>query len=702
MFFFLYLILTNRKVTLIVLKFLIMDLYVTKICDFKKWENPKARFDYIVLGKYIFFFETKHFEQPSINWGHFITHRGGNFSIFDSEKNIFIETGKDKIDVLDENELTEEIIFTCGENLYMLLYNKNKSVSFNKLYKWNMSTFSWEFTFSLTGDNNLKGKDNHGVAEVIIAKCCQDNKAYSIVSVCGDIVLFSIDVENGKVENLFTYPSENNNLRSIITQAVYHNGIVDCFGGSHGCGFMHFYNKMFRLNIEKKEGTFIKLGNGGLFGINVGHLTFIHYIKDKDSIIVKRGWTNGAGMGRITYDGSIWILENLQSEKPRWRKLFNTVSQIGEQGVHYFADVITSNNMLYHGSLESGISVQKINFDDASKIVKKLTEPFGDVLNDVAAYHMNNKLYIFGKECIYNSNMTMPHSVLRKNNKIYVFDLLQNKLETLNQHEIKGINCDDELFESVFVSQNELYIALFNPYEPISFEELYKLDTTNYQWESVFKKEHVDKKIYDINKLCRIIEIDGVSYGNKFFVIYKGDTYSLYELDISKNEFYQICSKKFEDIHCGKPISGVAFGDFVYILYGHDGCGFRWDKDNLICFDIIKRDAKIIQISSSDDEPQFSFAGALVHQLAPHKGYWLQMTGNIQHGMTGSIYSGDIYAIDFTTENEPCWKKIDIQIPNNDNKTFFIFFDNYKNRLVYGNPGSGIFEQTVTINLDDD
>ncbi|CEF59261.1 Galactose oxidase/kelch, beta-propeller domain and WD40/YVTN repeat-like-containing domain-containing protein [Strongyloides ratti] len=679
-----------------------MDSYETKICDFKKWDNPKARFDYIVLEKYIYFFETKHFEQPSINWGHFITHRGGNFSIFDSEKNVFIETGKDKIEAINEDELTEEIIFTCGENLYMLLYNKSKAVSFNKLYKWDMSKYSWEFIFSLTGDTNLKSKNNHGIANVIIANSCQGNKAYSVVSYNGDIILLSIDVSNGNVENLFTLSSEENESRSIITQAIYHNGIVDCFGGCHGCGFMHFYNKMYRLNIDNKEGKFIELGNGGFFGINVGLLTFAHYLKDKDCIIVKRGWTNGAGMGRVTYDGSIWVLENLQSEKPRWRKLFNTVSQIGEQGVQYFADVITSNNMLYHGSLESGIFVQTLNFDDASKIVKKLTGPFGDTLNDVAVYHMNNKLYILGKELIYNSNMTMPQSIIRKNKKIYIFDLLQNKLETTNEHEIKGIDCDDELFESVFVSQNELYIALFNPYDHISFEELYKLDTNNFQWVSVFKKENSTKGSYDINKICKMIEIDGISYGNKFYVIYSGNTYSLYELDISKNEFYEICSKQFDDVYCGKPISGVAFGDFVYVLYGHEGCGFMWNKSNLISFDLVKRDAKIIEITTNEDEPQFSFSGASVHQLAPHKGYWLQMTGQIRQGMSDSIYSGDIYAIDFTTENGPCWKKIDVNIPNNSNNVLFIFFDNYKNRLVYGNPGTGIFEQTVIINLDDE
>uniref|UniRef100_A0A0N5C0Y0 DUF5050 domain-containing protein n=1 Tax=Strongyloides papillosus TaxID=174720 RepID=A0A0N5C0Y0_STREA len=679
-----------------------MDQYTTKVCDFKRWENPKAQFINVVVGNKIFFFETKHFEQPSLNWGHFISHRGGEFAIFDSDKKAFVETGKDTLEAIDDNELTEEAIFACDENLYMLLYTKNEGIHFTKLYKWDMSTFSWKSIHSLTGYVHVNDNEYNQQGQVVIAQSCEDNKVHIVASLNGSISLYSIDLQNGTVENLITFHKEKNDLRTIITQAIYHNGIVDCFGGVHGCGFMHFYNKMLRFDVKKNDAKFIDVSDGGLFGINSGNLVFAYYLKDKDCIIVKRGWSNGAGMSRITYDGSIWVLEDLSKEKPGWRRLFNTVPQNGDQGSSYFADVVVANNFLYHGSLESGVYVQILNFDNASKIVRKLTGSFGDSMTDPFALQMNGKLYIFEKECVYNSNMTMPHRVLRKNNKLYVYDLIKNKLESPNGHEIKGIDCDDELFESVFVSQNELYIALFNPYEQVSYEELYIFNANDNKWESIFRKNHNEKREYDVNKFSTMIEIDSVSYGNKYYVVYNNDTYSLYELDISKNEFNQICSSNFEDFHYGKPVSGVTFGDYVYVLYGHHGCGFRWHKENLICFDLVNRNAKIVDVKCTEDQPPFCFAGASGHQLIAYKGYWLQMTGHIQQGMTDSIYTGDVYAVDLINKDEPCWKKIDIQIPNKSDGPQFIYFDEFRHRLIYGNPGVGLFEQLLIITNDSD
>uniref|UniRef100_A0A0N4ZB28 VPS10 domain-containing protein n=1 Tax=Parastrongyloides trichosuri TaxID=131310 RepID=A0A0N4ZB28_PARTI len=669
---------------------------ITKVGEFKKWDNPSAQFETIVVGKYLFFFESKLIEQPTVGWSHFITHRGGNFAIFDIGNKIFIETGKDKLEGIESDELSEEALFACDKNLYMLLYKKFGGVSFNKLYKFNLTSFSWELFNSLAGDVELKSEHENISASVVIAKGCKDNKIYSIVSMDGNVVLFCIDIVKGTVEKLINHSKEKNNLRIIVTEALYHKGIVDCFGGTHGCGFMYLYNNMLRFTVETKDSEFKELPGDGLVGISIGPLAFAQYIESKDLFVVGKGWSNGAGKSRIRYNGDVWVLEEVSTESPRWRKLCNGVPQIGEQGTNYFADVNTVNNSIYHGSLEDGISQQVLNFNDASEVVKKMCSPFNDIECSVKEFRLYDKLIIFKEDFIYTSNMSLPITVIRKDNKIFIFDLIKNTLESGDGYDIKGIDCHEELYESAFVSQNELYLALFNVYGNVTFEFLYKLNTIEYKWDLIYKNPFTEKKEENsINNLKRIIEIDGVSYGNKYYVVHGSETYSLFELDILKNEFYSVCSTTLEGGYT-KPVSGVAFGDYVYVIYGYEGCGFRWHKDEMLCFDLVKRDGKRVEIKNSDESPHFSFIGSLHHQLVPYKGYWLQMTGSIQQGMCDSVFDGSIHAIDFSDTEGPSWKRFKTTIKKPNYCRFFVFYDEMKQRVVFGHPKIGLFEQTLT------
>ncbi|KAH7687861.1 Protein F52E4.5, partial [Aphelenchoides avenae] len=109
------------------------------------------------------------------------------------------------------------------------------------------------------------------------------------------------------------------------TSAAFSNGQVDITGGMTGCGFRWVPSKVFRLNVESKDSKLIEIdGDKATFGFSGARTRLVRPAKNSWLHITGM---NHSGMTGSVFNGDIWALTGLNTDKPTWAKSALTVSE---------------------------------------------------------------------------------------------------------------------------------------------------------------------------------------------------------------------------------------------------------------------------------------------------------------------------------------------------------------------------------------
>ncbi|KAH7720016.1 Protein F52E4.5 [Aphelenchoides avenae] len=283
----------------------------------------------------IWLFSKKFVNQPSFNYGHHVSLAGGYSTFFDTTTNEWDAEGKKDFPAISDREDAEELLFTFRAQIYMLLYSHFGGLQLISLYKFDEKKRAWEKFADLEADaeSQPKAADEKSRGSLILADGEAPDGRY-LVSFVGhqiSVHLLRLSGSTPKVEFVGHIPGELNIRNLTPTSAAFSNGQVDITGGMTGCGFRWDPKHVLRLDVESKHAKLIEIdGDKATFGFSGARTHLVR--PEMMSWLHVTGLTH-TGMTGSAFNGDIWALTGLITDKPTWEKSGLTVPDVGRDGV---------------------------------------------------------------------------------------------------------------------------------------------------------------------------------------------------------------------------------------------------------------------------------------------------------------------------------------------------------------------------------
>ena len=119
-----------------------------------------------------------------------------------------------------------------------------------------------------------------------------------------------------------------------------------------------------------------------------------------------------------------------------------------------------------------------------------------------------------------------------------------------------------------------------------------------------------------------------------------------------------------------QPTQAAHVDGTIFVLGGMHGCGFRWQPDQLIRFEIGTKSTELIEFdkdSTTAEKPTFSYMGPFAHAILPSTSpprRWLHFAGNNAVGLTGSAFNGQCWALRLEEGGrQPSWERLPVEVP---------------------------------------
>ena len=146
------------------------------------------------------------------------------------------------------------------------------------------------------------------------------------------------------------------------------------------------------------------------------------------------------------------------------------------------------------------------------------------------------------------------------------------------------------------------------------------------------------------------------------------------------------------------PIHAAAQGPFVIVEYSNRAaCSVNWDPKTHRRFQIEQnsKEEEEQKVEIKGDPPRFAFTGAKLLSLLDNN-RWLHVAGFSQKGMTDQEFRGEVWLLEFPFSNEPKWKKLDENLPDEVQNSDFTF-DKKTNYIYVVDKAHGIFKKKIEL-----
>uniref|UniRef100_A0AC35U3X5 Ion_trans domain-containing protein n=1 Tax=Rhabditophanes sp. KR3021 TaxID=114890 RepID=A0AC35U3X5_9BILA len=626
-----------------------------------------------------------------------VAHKGGNYIVYH-----FNETtpGNKILDEgihtgLETEGICNEVTFEFDNTLHMIRFKNVGGIFMKDIHKWNDKDNSWSKVFDLQGDINRKFAYPEGQTKLIYSGSTTEGMLYLVGELAETITIFSINMIDGTVVKETEMLDEENQRRFMTTHAVYHNGLVDVFGGRQGCGFMPIHGESLRFNLTTKSHKFVEFECDSEEHLGMSAISFVKYLPKHDAIIEGRSWRT-CGRSRPMYDSNVWLLEKLTSDKPVWRRLTNKIpnGKDATENEIFFVTCDANEEVLLYGCKKKGIYVDKISFAKEVVPTHTLVPAFSMTDGDVQAFLMHGKLYLFTTTFYDQPTYNWGHRVLHNGSSLVVFDLENDQFDIKNIQKIPSLNCPEDCEEHLFVFNDQLHMITYSHHGAIKFKELYVFDFEKLEWYSKAKiNDFLSLNGNDVTNKFDLIMANSTEDGFAYFAVIVDSSANLISLDITTGQIKIAISQILPEGPCPKLVSAVVANGNVDILSGTIGCGFLFQNAAVLRFNLKGKTLEMKAINA-DQAPCVGSSGPKHRQYIANQNCWLQMTGYNRKEMHSMVHDGSLYAIYQAGTESPVWKKFDNVITYTQAyQSDFVIYDSDRNRIIFGHPTIGLFFQ---------
>ncbi|CAB3399646.1 unnamed protein product [Caenorhabditis bovis] len=279
---------------------------------------------FVSQGK-LWLFAKKYFEQPTHNWGHYVTFQGSYALSFCLEGKTW-----NRIDipaVSNEENLAEEL-FVANDNIYMLLFTNFGAVEVKSLHKWNGESFVPVY---IEAPQAVTGLEPTSRVEFFAAISANDGPEVYFVCNGEGIKVYKLTLNDDSacIEHLTDIDEETNGIRGQAVFAYTDGKEVAVGFGVHGCGFRWERSSFFAVDINTKAARCIEVpgdyDSAPKFCFSGTQALSVH--PECGSWIHATG-SNQVGMCDSKYDGSVWKLTNIFTS-PEWVKIDGEIPEGG-------------------------------------------------------------------------------------------------------------------------------------------------------------------------------------------------------------------------------------------------------------------------------------------------------------------------------------------------------------------------------------
>ncbi|TKR81783.1 hypothetical protein L596_015604 [Steinernema carpocapsae] len=321
----------------------ILSMTFEKVAEFFS-DQPADHWDVnhalVHRGK-LWLWNRKYVNQHCYNWGHHVSFDGGLYSVFDFASKTW--DGPNQFPSVCRAQNMEEILFTLKDSIYLLLYTHFGGVHFGKVFEWDQEARQFKehsIVESDDGSSIYSAEGDSSKHHLILVDGEDGDSKYFVTFVDHTIRVHELQIDSNQkrcaVRKVAEVPDDVNFRKVQPCQAAYSTGKVNILGGVVGCGFRIESGFLIRVNMEDGDSEAVEVldqedlanPNRPPFGFSGASVT----------AIVGSSWLHitGAcpqGMCSSTFCGDIWALENLDQEKPEWRKLDLEVPENGQNAV---------------------------------------------------------------------------------------------------------------------------------------------------------------------------------------------------------------------------------------------------------------------------------------------------------------------------------------------------------------------------------
>ncbi|KAI3420437.1 hypothetical protein GPALN_003734 [Globodera pallida] len=303
----------------------------TKIGQWKQQNDVYQ--ESVICDDKLWLFGKKFLDQPTFHWGHYAVFGGGMFDYFDLISGQWGQSQSFQPVSIKENR--DEIVFVFGSRIFLLLFVNFGVFNVDSLHCFDMVKGEWNKIADF--------KKNNTISEDVFEDCASTNATQrnSLIIVKGSTPdgIYFISVSNSISVHFLTLssnfewktigvlqPEELNFTRLKPTHAALIYPIIFIQGGMEMCGFRWQATSLIKFNLENKLSTINEFGTTD-DGLRLQRPTF-SYSGPRASAISRdnKQWlhftgTNAVGISGTTFNGQLWALTDLNSDRPMWTKL---------------------------------------------------------------------------------------------------------------------------------------------------------------------------------------------------------------------------------------------------------------------------------------------------------------------------------------------------------------------------------------------
>ncbi|KAI6226919.1 hypothetical protein M3Y95_00672000 [Aphelenchoides besseyi] len=287
-----------------------------------------------------------------------------------------------------------------------------------------------------------------------------------------------------------------------------------------------------------------------------------------------------------------------------------------------------------------------------------------------------DKIWLFQEKYEDQVDYHYGHRVLNAGSLAISFDTKTNKWNGNKFADVSALVSQNEqgrLDEIVFTFAGSIFLLLFNRFEGLRLESLWKFDEEKIQW----------TKHSDINK---VIEPSGDdhTFGNKLLLVKdSADTHGPFfvaKINGAEQRDYVVFQlvlnevANVEDVHRIRnlhdvlpvldplPFAAIRVDNKIFISVAEHGCGYRWRTEEILKFDIQTKELTAVQVGH--ENPTFGLYMATTHVYDSQTGSWIFFGSPSRFGRPKPSDEEQkpevsFYAITQLDSDKPIWKQSD-------------------------------------------
>ncbi|KAI6243726.1 hypothetical protein M3Y99_00035900 [Aphelenchoides fujianensis] len=241
------------------------------------------------------------------------------------------------------------------------------------------------------------------------------------------------------------------------------------------------------------------------------------------------------------------------------------------------------------------------------------------------------KIWLFQEKYEDQEEYHYGHRVLSWGSSAVSFDLQTNKWDEGGFSAIPAILGENErgkLDDLVFTFAGSMFLLLFNRFEGLRLESLWKFDEQQKKWTKFADlNEQLEPAGDDHtfgNKLL-LVKDDGKGGGPHFVAKINGGEqrdFLVFQLAVGENGAKVADLHRIRDLHSVLPVLDPLPGQSgVFITVAEHGCGYRWRTEEILRFDLDSKQLAAVEIGR--ENPSFGLFMATTHEYEAATDTWV-------------------------------------------------------------------------------